>query len=53
VERRTVALSVESIDPQGFDPMLRTGGTFLGTVNRSLFGLWARTWARFDSSCGG
>jgi ATP-dependent phosphofructokinase / diphosphate-dependent phosphofructokinase len=34
MERRTVPLSIESIDPQGFDPMLSAGGTFLGTLNR-------------------
>ncbi len=36
MERRTVPLSIESLDVQGFDPMLSTGGTFLGTINRSL-----------------
>jgi 6-phosphofructokinase 1 len=36
VERRTVPLSIESIDAEGFEHMLNTGGTFLGTINRSL-----------------
>lgn len=36
LERRTVPLTMEMIDLQGFDPMLSTGGTFLGTINRSL-----------------
>jgi ATP-dependent phosphofructokinase / diphosphate-dependent phosphofructokinase len=36
MERRSVPLSVESIDPQGFDPMLSAGGTFLGTINRAF-----------------
>jgi len=36
IERRVRELTVEELDLNGFDPMLSIGGTFLGSINKSI-----------------
>jgi 6-phosphofructokinase 1 len=36
IERRVRELTVEQLDSNGIDPMLSTGGTFLGSINKSI-----------------
>lgn len=36
IERRVTELTVERLDLNGMDPMLSTGGTFLGSINKSI-----------------
>jgi len=36
IQRRARELTVEELDLNGFDPMLSIGGTFLGSINKSI-----------------